>query len=90
MPSFRKKPVVIEAVPITDLLLWAKSDWQSIPEWVLDKYNTGDVLFLPGAIEIKTLEGTMTGSIGDWLIKGVQGEIYPCKPEIFDMTYERV
>ena len=39
---------------------------------------------------INTLEGIMYGSVGDWIIRGVQGEIYPCKPDIFDQTYEAV
>ena len=39
-------------------------------------------------VEIKTLEGTMTGNVGDWLITGVNGEQYPCKPDIFEKTYE--
>lgn len=42
----------------------------------------------PAVIEIETLEGTMTASAGDWIIRGVQGEHYPCKPDIFDATYE--
>ena len=41
-------------------------------------------------IKVKTLEGIMTGNIGDWLITGVQGEQYPCKPDIFEQTYEPV
>ena len=41
-------------------------------------------------VTIQTLEGDMTGNVGDWLIEGVNGEHYPCKPDIFDKTYERV
>ncbi len=43
-----------------------------------------------GTLTIDTLEGVMTGNIGDWIIQGVKGEIYPCKPDIFDATYEQV
>ncbi|MGB0257749.1 MAG: hypothetical protein ACPGES_03760 [Coraliomargarita sp.] len=59
-------------------------------EWMGDAYeghaNVGDdqMLFL----DIKTLEGTMTADEGDWIIKGINGEFYPCKPDIFDKTYE--
>lgn len=41
-----------------------------------------------GTLEIRTLEGTMTASEGDWIIRGVKGELYPCKPDIFEATYE--
>ena len=41
-------------------------------------------------IEIETLEGTMKANKGDWIIRGVKGELYPCKPDVFDMTYEKV
>lgn len=43
---------------------------------------------VPEGISVKTLEGVMTASVGDWIIRGVQGEFYPCKPDIFDATYE--
>jgi hypothetical protein len=43
-----------------------------------------------GGVEIKTLEGTMVANPGDWIIRGVKGELYPCKPDIFEATYERV
>ena len=41
-------------------------------------------------MEIETLEGTMKANKGDWIIKGVKGELYPCKPDVFEMTYEKV
>jgi hypothetical protein len=44
----------------------------------------------PGTLSINTLEGTMTAVEGDWIIKGVKGEFYPCKPDIFEATYDRV
>lgn len=44
----------------------------------------------PGKLKIKTLEGVMTADIGDYIIKGVNGEFYPCKPDIFEKTYEEV
>lgn len=49
-----------------------------------------EAIQLTRRIEIETLEGTMVGEIGDWLITGVQGEQYPCKPDIFEETYEPV
>lgn len=81
MPKFRKKPVVIEAEQWTGLL------------------DDAMMAFLPaggsgfnaeGSLSISTLEGTMRADIGDWIIKGVKGEFYPCKPDIFAATYEAV
>lgn len=83
MPKFRKKPVVIEAVQITDATFDAP---HPNPEHV------GGVRYYLGerVVRIKTLEGEMVGQIGDWIITGVKGEKYPCKPDIFEATYEPV
>ena len=50
----------------------------------------GDIVFFTDYLSIKTLEGTMRADQGDWIIRGVKGEIYPCKPEIFVATYDPV
>lgn len=82
--KFVKKPVVIDAFQL---------GIDSIPDWFMDKVTTNDVI-LHGdwkdlrEAEIKTLEGTMLAGKGDFVIKGVAGEIYPCKPEIFHACYE--
>lgn len=82
---FRKKPVEIEAVKFDG---W---NWAECYQFMSD-----EVLFFPQVLEereyikIETLEGTMTASRGDWIIKGVNGEFYPCKPDIFAKTYELV
>ena len=83
MPSYRKKPVVIEAVQITD----ATFD-DPHPN---DEHIVG-VIYDPVArcASIETLEGTMRADLGDWIIRGVKGELYPCKPDIFAATYEPV
>jgi hypothetical protein len=83
--TYRKKPVLIHARQFTDedgglaseLVAWM--DEGGVSAW----YNPHYV-----AIEITTLEGTMSAEVGDWIIKGVKGEFYPCKPDIFEMTYE--
>lgn len=78
--KYRKKPVVIEAIQYT------RENVDALTEWLpFQLYMTDD-----DGIKIPTLEGEMTGSYGDWIIKGVQGEHYPCKPDIFDATYEEV
>ncbi len=81
--KFRKRPVTIEAMQITD----AKSVLD-IEEWI----NSPTVSFStsPPALWIDTLEGRMEGGQSDWIIKGVNGEFYPCKNEIFIKTYQEV
>lgn len=88
--KFRKKPVEIEAVRAADAHTSAATAWHELPGWLRDACDRGEVLFLngPPRIEIVTLEGTMTAQPGDWIIRGVQGELYPCKPDIFEATYE--
>jgi hypothetical protein len=61
-----------------------------MPEWVRDAYEKGGVVFTPTAIHIYTLEGVMKADFDDWVIRGVKGELYPCKPDIFWETYEEV
>lgn len=90
MPKFRKRPVEVEAVTVVELLRAATGDWQALPAWIREAYEAVTVLFLADAVEIRTLEGTMRGEFEDWIIRGVQGELYPCKPKIFAATYEPV
>lgn len=90
MPKFRKKPVVIEAVQYTGETM----PIESVPAWLVDGMFERTVL--PSyddevkELYIETLEGRMTVSVGDWIIRGVKGELYPCKPDIFEATYEVV
>jgi hypothetical protein len=75
---YRKKPVVVEAMgPVT------YDTAASIAHWC-----SGSVSSALDAVVIDTLEGTMIASLGDYVIRGVKGEFYPCKPDIFDATYE--
>ena len=82
--KFRKKPVVIEAIK------WINGDNDSLknilamgcqPEFAAD--GTPDLM-------IPIFEGRMRANVGDWIIKGVNGEFYPCKPDIFEKTYDKV
>jgi hypothetical protein len=83
MPQFRKKPVVIEAL-----------QWTGENKWEVQKFLGGTdspMGWVKGAyVDIGTLEGLMVASIGDWIIRGVKGEFYPCKPDIFAATYDPV
>jgi hypothetical protein len=75
---YRKRPVEIETV------LWTGTDAAAVQALSPDvKVDYGN-----GLLIIPTLEGDMTATKGDWIIRGVQGELYPCKPDIFKQTYE--
>ncbi len=93
MTQYRKKPVVIEAVQwlghnMDDMLEFI--DISSLPsDGVHVDGGLGHVPAL-GTLDIPTLEGVMTANAGDWIIKGVQGEFYPCKPDIFEATYDPI
>jgi len=87
---YRKKPIIIEAMQFTG------DNWQEIQNWMYKNkskrfktYQTDQKGALIGII-IKTSEGEMVASVGDYIIKGVKGEFYPCKPDIFEKTYEEV
>jgi len=86
MPKFRKKPVVIEAVQVTptnevDLRRFMGANW--VGNMSSSKAGLCNISLI-------TPEGTMTAGVGDWIIKGVKGEFYPCKDDIFCMTYDEV
>jgi hypothetical protein len=86
---YRKKPVVVEArqfdVPPDRLPMALGIE---LAKWCGGQFKTQLVGGADPRIEIPTLEGVMTARLGDWIIKGVQGEFYPCKPGIFEQTYE--
>jgi hypothetical protein len=85
MSKFIKKPVVIEAFRWT-----GDQDQTEDPLWIIEEIKAGNILFESGVMKILTLEGVMTVNRGDYVIKGIKGEIYPCKPDIFELTYEPV
>jgi len=75
--KFRKRPVVIEAMQ------YDGTNAEQVAAWAVG----GSVIRIDG-LAIQTLEGVMTAQPGDWILRGVQGEFYPCKPDIFEATYE--
>jgi hypothetical protein len=84
MSKYRKKPIVIEAH------LW-NGDIEALIGWAESFPHKAAIRFDLGAlVVIETLEGNMTAQKGDWIIRGVKGELYPCKPDIFAATYEPV
>ena len=102
MTKYRKKPVVVEAFQLTAENFTRPELW---PKWARKHYIQPDnfigsdeesddrpIWYAPsaGMLIISTLEGEMEAKIGDWIIKGVKGELYPCKDDIFRATYEPV
>jgi len=76
--KYRKKPVEIDAIQ------WTGDNKLEIFDFCNMSYITDQEL------RIQTLEGSMIASVGDYIIKGVKGEFYPCKPDIFELTYEKI
>jgi len=78
--KYRKKPVVIEAVQFDGT--------DASCDWLLPQLESGEIGRAFNKLHINTLEGVMTAEVGDYIIRGVNGEFYPCKPDIFHKTYE--
>ena len=94
--KFRKKPVVIEAFQYDGDLVDSKGKVY-VPKWAINAFNDGTMSYNsldddspPCELFIKTLEGIHHVSVGDYVIQGVNLELYPCKPDIFEKTYEKV
>lgn len=84
MPNYKKKPAVIEAHQ------WLPNDLErsgNVVGWLM-AHNVDFEIVEDRQLSIITLEGAMRASDGDWIIKGVNNEFYPCKPDIFEKTYE--
>lgn len=91
--QYRKKPIVVDAFQ------WTGDEMQKEdPIWAVDAIKNGDIWFCVDPfgnggvthMAIRTLEGVMEARFDDYIIKGIKGEIYPCKPDIFEATYEAV
>lgn len=98
MGFYRKKPVVIEALRFDDVIFGANGQYNvffdstsALPEW-MRKALIDEAIFPvsddPPQLVIRTLEGEMLADKGDWIIKGVKNELYPCRPDIFAATYD--
>ena len=96
MAKYRKKPVEIEAFQYDGDLKGSDGKY-CVPEWAVEAFENGKLMFmslsplhLPCDLYVRTLEGDMHAKVGDYIIKGVNGELYPCKPDIFEKTYEQL
>lgn len=94
--KYRKKPVEIEAFQYTGHLR-DSSGRICVPELAIEAFENGTLMYMsfsplhpPCDLYVRTLEGDMHAKVGDYIIKGVNGELYPCKPDIFEKTYEQL
>lgn len=94
--KYRKKPVEIEAFQYDGDLKGSDGNYY-VPDWAVKAFEDGIMHFEgctsdepPCELFIDTLEGTHHVSVGDYIIQGINGELYPCKPDIFEKTYEKV
>ena len=93
--KFVKKPVVIEAIQWTgdnlrEVISFTDGPPDTKSHYAGMKWEEYEDLVARDGLKIFTLEGKMSASVGDWIIRGIKGEYYPCKPDIFDATYERL
>lgn len=90
MAKYRSKVVEIDAIQFSDRISeidGPEPDWYTAARSI-DYGEAGSVTYAYGKLRIMTLEGEMTASPGDWIIKGTEGELYPCKPSVFARKYE--
>lgn len=97
MAKYKRKPNIVEAFKWT-----GDVEQTEDPEWLVEKMNSGEVIVCSETtsfyddskgitviwLEIETLEGTMRADQGDYIVKGIKGEVYPCKPDIFEANHE--
>jgi hypothetical protein len=93
--KYRKKPVVIDAVQFngfgSDGFVIFDDGKTPRPHWLIEAIGSALLFFgEPNTLTVKTLEGAIHASVGDYIIRGVEGELYPCKPDIFEKTYDKV
>jgi hypothetical protein len=84
MARYRKLPVEVEAVRVADY-----RDGLDRPEWMTNAIASGNIALTPSTLIVRTLEGDMRAQRDDYIICGTEGELYPCKPDIFATIYER-
>lgn len=86
--KYRKKPVVIEAFQYDGDFKNQNGEYY-VPQWAVEAFENGTLFFEGPTLKVKTPEGEMVADVNDYIIKGIKGELYPCKPDIFEATYEK-
>ncbi len=86
MAKYRKKTIVIEAIPVKEAIHNAAEDWGALPKWFQGHYEAGGVVFTGEGIYLPSPGGSVFARVDDWII--YDGEVHTCKPDIFAATYE--
>lgn len=88
--KYVKKPIEIEAFRFDGDMKDKDGEWY-VPDWAVKAYENGTLFYKDaGELYVKTLEGDLHVSVGDYVLRGVEGELYPCRADIFQKTYSRV
>lgn len=88
--KFRKRPLEVEAARVDHLVLDARHNWAHLPQWIRDAYERADIIFLNDRINVRTSEGVMEAPAEWWIVQGVKGELYPCRPDVFAASFDPV
>lgn len=90
MPAqqYRRRPIIVEAIPVRDALHAAARDWPALPAWLADAYEHGAVVFARDAVHL--YRGTAVAGLDDWLVRDHGGKIAVVGPEAFELTFESI
>lgn len=86
--KYRKRPFDVHAWCALDLIRYAKDDWGQMPAVITSAYDAGNVVFTPNTVQVKTNHGWLDATNYDMVICGLDGELYPCKRDVFERLYE--
>ena len=84
----KKKPIEVEAWAVVELIRQANDEWDALPQPIIDAYEAGELIIHANSIDVETMGTWHRAEPDDYIIRGVAGEFYPIKPEIFRQTYE--
>lgn len=92
---FRKRPIVVQAVLTSDIIKavfaeFRKEGWEALPYWIKFAYDAGNLIIGSDHVDVLTPEGIMIAQSDDYIIRGIKGELYPCKPDILALSYDEI
>ena len=90
MAKFRQTPLVVDAWKASELIRAARDNWRYLPPEIAEAYENGGWVFYADHISIPAFDRALLADREDWIVRGVDGAFYPCKPEVFAKSYEGV
>lgn len=85
---YRARCIEIEAIPVQHALRLAAKDWRMLPAWLVEEYARHRLSFGTTGIRMKAIDGESVAAFGDWVVRGVEGEIYPVRASVFEASFE--